>query len=59
MNDSDWMSTEDVSEEFRVPVATIYQWNYSGTGPPRYRLGRHVRFLRSEVTAWAQSRRVP
>ncbi|MGJ7442206.1 helix-turn-helix transcriptional regulator [Aquipuribacter sp. MA13-6] len=35
-----------------VPVATLYQWRRLGTGPPAYRLGKHLRYRRLEVEAW-------
>jgi excisionase family DNA binding protein len=53
-----WMSPAEVAVLLGFPLKTIYGWNHSGTGPPRYRIGRHVRYLRSEVTAWGKSRRV-
>lgn len=46
-------TVRDVSTFLCVPVATIYQWRVRGEGPPAMRLGRHLRFDRAEVEAWA------
>jgi excisionase family DNA binding protein len=39
-----------------VPIATLYRWNYSGSGPRITRLGRHVRYRRADVEAWLEAR---
>ncbi|MFD0003547.1 helix-turn-helix transcriptional regulator [Streptomyces sp. NPDC127178] len=41
-----------------LPVATLAQWTYRGTGPRSIKVGRHVRYRMSDVEAWldAQSR---
>jgi predicted DNA-binding transcriptional regulator AlpA len=41
-----------LAEHLHVPEATIYQWNYKGTGPRFHHLGRHVRYFRSDVLEW-------
>lgn len=43
---------EEVSEFLGVPVRTLYQWRYLGTGPKGARIGRHVRYLPEDVIAW-------
>ena len=35
-----------------VPVATLYAWRYRGTGPRGLRVGRHLRYRRSDLDAW-------
>lgn len=42
----------DVATFLGVPVATLYQWRRLGSGPPAYRLGKHLRYRRLEVEAW-------
>jgi excisionase family DNA binding protein len=49
------MSLADLSEMLSVPVTTLYQWRHRGEGPPGYRVGRHVRYRRSEVEAWLET----
>jgi excisionase family DNA binding protein len=53
----EWLSPAQVAELFGLPVKSIYEWSTKRTGPPKYRIGRHLRFKRSEVNEWADSRR--
>ena len=46
-----WRIT-DVSAYLGVPVGTLYQWRYTGTGPKAYRLGKHLRYRQADVEAW-------
>lgn len=46
------LSVEDLAEYLGVPVSTVYVWNSKGTGPKRFRLGRHVRYRQVDVDAW-------
>lgn len=43
---------EEVSTFLGVPVRTLYQWRYLGTGPKAARVGRHLRYNPAEVLAW-------
>jgi predicted DNA-binding transcriptional regulator AlpA len=40
-----------------LPVATMYQLNYKGTGPRYYPVGRHCRYEPEEVMSWLRERR--
>lgn len=42
----------DVSAFLEVPVHTLYGWRTKGYGPPARRVGKHLRYLPSEVRAW-------
>ena len=42
-------------EEHRS-IGSLHQENHRGDGPPRYRFGKRVLYLRSEVEAWRRSR---
>ena len=46
----DLMKPREVARLLDVPVSTVLQWGRNGT-LPRHKLGRHVRFVRSEVEA--------
>lgn len=46
----DLMKPREVAKLLDVPVSTVLQWGRNGT-LPRHKLGRHVRFVRSEVEA--------
>ena len=46
---------EDVSAYLGgVPVTTLYQWRYKGTGPKGRRVGRHLRYKPEDVRAWVE-----
>jgi excisionase family DNA binding protein len=49
------LSMEDLSELLGIPVGTLRNWRVSGYGPPGFRVGRHVRYERTEVDAWLTS----
>ena len=48
------LSTTDVAEYLGVPVKTLYAWRYRREGPPAARVGRHVRYRRSDVEGWVR-----
>jgi predicted DNA-binding transcriptional regulator AlpA len=50
--DDELLSINEVALIVRVPVATLRYWRYLGTGPHSFRVGRAVRYWRSEVEAW-------
>jgi hypothetical protein len=45
-------TAQDVAGYLGVPIATLYQWRYLGTGPVAYRVGRHLRYDPATVRAW-------
>jgi excisionase family DNA binding protein len=45
-------TAQDVAAYLSVPLATLYQWRYLGTGPAAYRVGRHLRYEPAAVQAW-------
>lgn len=47
------LTSDEVAEFFKVPVWTVRKWRASGTGPKGVRVGRHVRYWRSECVRWA------
>lgn len=52
------MSVPRLSEYLDVPEATIYQWNHRRTGPPAIKVGKHLRYRRSDVDRWLDSQTV-
>ena len=46
------MTVGQVAEYLGVPVATVYTWNSRDLGPTRLKIGRHVRYRRSDLDAW-------
>jgi excisionase family DNA binding protein len=49
------LTVTQLADELGVPVQTIYTWNSRGTGPKYVKVGRHVRFRRSDVDAWTRA----
>lgn len=50
--DPDLLTTEEVARLCRVPESTVRQWRYRGTGPKNARIGRGIKYRRSDVVAW-------
>ncbi len=48
------MSPQELADMLGLPLATVYGFNYRGTGPRRISLGRHVRYRVSDVEAWLE-----
>jgi excisionase family DNA binding protein len=57
MGMDEYLTEAEVAELLKVSVGTLRRWRREGTGPPSLRLGRGVRYLRSEVNRWAQRQR--
>lgn len=53
------LSIAEAAALLRVPVATMRYWRYCGDGPHSFRVGRHVRYWRTDLILWRadQSRR--
>jgi excisionase family DNA binding protein len=49
-------TVEDVADFLGVPVQTLYHWRHRGYGPKGRRIGRYVRYKRTDVLAWVDSR---
>jgi excisionase family DNA binding protein len=54
-----YMTAAEVAEHYRLPLQTIYGWRYKGTGPKAVKLGRHLRYRRSDVEKWADEQAAP
>ena len=46
------LTITEAAELLRAPVATLRYWRHLGTGPRSFRIGRGVRYWRTEVFAW-------
>ncbi|WP_456695506.1 helix-turn-helix transcriptional regulator [Aeromicrobium sp. P5_D10] len=46
------MTLKEVAALVRVPEATLRYWRHLGTGPHGFRIGRSVRYWRSDVVHW-------
>lgn len=52
--DDELLSMAEVAAVVRVPVATLRYWRHLGTGPHSFRIGRSVRYWRTEVLRWLE-----
>lgn len=50
---------EQVAEMLGVPIGTLANWRYQGRGPGFLKVGRHVRYRRSDVAGWIEEQVVP
>lgn len=47
---------EQLAAFLQVPVNTVRKWRTSGYGPRGMQVGRYVRYQRSDVMRWLESR---
>ena len=48
------LTSPEVSNILRVPEKTLANWRSAGKGPRSLRIGRHVRYRRSDLLAWLE-----
>jgi predicted DNA-binding transcriptional regulator AlpA len=48
------LTMPEVAKLLRIPIATLRYWRHLGTGPRSFRMGRSVRYFRTDVYAWLQ-----
>jgi predicted DNA-binding transcriptional regulator AlpA len=48
------LTIAEVAVIVRAPVATLRYWRHLGTGPRSFRVGRGVRYWRTDVSAWLE-----
>ncbi|RST18535.1 DNA-binding protein [Streptomyces sp. WAC05374] len=51
-----YLTPDDIAELFDVPKETVYQWRKKRTGPPGFRVGKHIRYDPAAVHRWAAER---
>lgn len=49
------LSVGDLADYLQVPRNTLYQWRHHGVGPRALRIGKYLRYRRSDVEAWLES----
>ncbi|MFD3928045.1 helix-turn-helix transcriptional regulator [Streptomyces sp. NPDC058614] len=52
-----YLTPDDIAEIFKVPKETLYQWRKKHTGPPSFRIGKHVRYDPADVYAYVAQRK--
>ncbi len=51
------MSLSEVAAYLGLSPGSIYNLRHGGHGPEGYKVGRQLRFRRSEIEAWLEQRR--
>lgn len=51
------LTLDELCAMLKITKATAYKQRSTGTGPPGYRIGKHLRFKRSDVLDWLESKR--
>lgn len=46
------LTTRQLSAYLNISVATIYDWRQRNCGPPGFRVGKHLRYRKSDVDRW-------
>jgi len=57
VDQDDLLDERQVASSICHSVRTIQKWRVTGQGPNFFKLGRSVRYRRSEVIAWVEERR--
>ncbi|MFE5216010.1 MULTISPECIES: helix-turn-helix domain-containing protein [unclassified Streptomyces] len=47
-----YLTPGDIAGMFEVPLETVYQWRRKRTGPPGFRIGKHLRYDPADVRAY-------
>lgn len=50
------LTVDELAAYLCIPRSTLYAWKYKRAGPPVIRVGRHLRYRRSDVEAWLDER---
>ena len=53
----DLLTITEAAALLRAPVATLRYWRHLGTGPRSFRVGRGVRYWRTDVIAWLEAQK--
>lgn len=46
------LSLQEAAKLLRVPEGTLRYWRYLGSGPRSFKVGRHVRYWRTDLILW-------
>ncbi|MFC9911784.1 helix-turn-helix domain-containing protein [Streptomyces sp. NPDC127197] len=52
-----YLTPDDIAEMFEVPLETVYQWRKKRTGPPGFRIGKHLRYDPADVRSYVTQRK--
>jgi len=46
------LSLQEAAKSLRVPEGTMRYWRHKGSGPRSFKVGRHVRYWRTDLILW-------
>jgi hypothetical protein len=46
------LTLQEACAFLRVPEGTLRYWRHLGCGPRSFKVGRHVRYWRTDLTVW-------
>lgn len=46
------LSLQEAAKFLRVPEGTLRYWRHLGSGPRSFKVGRHVRYWRTDLILW-------
>jgi predicted DNA-binding transcriptional regulator AlpA len=49
---SEWLTPQELSDQWSIPVRTLYSWRTRRLGPKAVRFGKHLRYRLQDVEAW-------
>ncbi|WP_405971686.1 helix-turn-helix domain-containing protein [Streptomyces sp. NBC_00988] len=52
-----YLTPDDIATMFKVPKETVYQWHKKRTGPPGFRIGKHLRYDPTDVRTYVTERK--
>jgi predicted DNA-binding transcriptional regulator AlpA len=52
-----YLDTRQAADLLGKSQAWLARERWAGSGPPFYKLGRHVRYLKSDLIAWVEAHR--
>ena len=55
-NNDRLLTANELADFLDVPIKTLYAWRHRGEGPIGFRVGRHIRYRRSDIQRWIEQR---
>ncbi|MET9185238.1 helix-turn-helix domain-containing protein [Streptomyces tendae] len=52
-----YLTPDDIAAMFEVPLETVYQWRKKRTGPPGFRIGKHLRYDPADIRTYVTDRK--
>ncbi|MFF8928738.1 helix-turn-helix domain-containing protein [Streptomyces longwoodensis] len=52
-----YLTPDDIAALFEVPLETVYQWRKKRSGPPGFRIGKHLRYDPADVRTYVNQRK--